>query len=139
MLLKRTNRPGDYETISNLVRTRMSEDSGSRTLRWALGNTFEITDLVEYAVKAAGILTRWPSRSAVQHLLPLHSGRARIPDNKVRAAARDLVLEMADFQEKGRRYWKPVIAELKRLQRNDRLIPEGTSVASITEAQPRRH
>jgi hypothetical protein len=104
-----------------------------------LGNTFEITDLVEYAVKAAGILTRWPSRSAVQHLLPLHSGRARIPDNKVRAAARDLVLEMADFQEKGRRYWKPVIAELKRLQRNDRLIPEGTSVASITEAQPRRH
>ncbi len=55
VLLKRTNRPADYEAISNLVRHRLSEDNNPVTLRWALCNTFDIQDLVEYVRRAAGI------------------------------------------------------------------------------------
>jgi len=131
VLLKRTNRPGDYEAISNLVRMRVSEDDKARTLYWALSNTFDIADLREYAIIAADILRRWPSRPAVRCLLPLRSGSTRISDLRIRAAAYELTLEMAHLQEKGRRYWKPVLAELKRLQRSNQLVPEGTPVASL--------
>lgn len=131
VLLKRTNRPADYEAISNLVRLRVSEDNSPRTLYWGLNNTFDITDLVDYVAKGVGILKRWPPRSAVQRLLPMSSRRSRLPDAKIHAAARDLAIEMGELQEAGRRYWKPVIAELKQLQRSRRLIPEGTPVTNM--------
>jgi len=131
VLLKRTNRPADYETISNLVRQRLSEDGNASILRWALSNTFDISDLIEYAIQGAGMLTRWPSRPAVRCLLPLRSGQIRIGEKKVRLAADHLVSEMSELQERGRRYWKPILADLKSLQRGNQLIPEGTPVASL--------
>jgi hypothetical protein len=128
---KRTNRPSDYETISNLVRQRLSEEPGSRVLRWALSNTFDVADLVDYALQAAGKLEKWPSRPAVQTLVPLREGRHTFKKKKIRSAADHLLKEMAELQEKGRRYWKPIIADLKSLERRNRLIPEGTPVSSL--------
>jgi hypothetical protein len=131
VLLKRTNRPGDYETISNLVRQRLSEEPGSRVLGWALSNTFDVADLVDYVLQAAGKLEKWPSRPAIRALLPLREGQTHIQEKKIRSAADHLLKEMAELQEKGRRYWKPIIADLKRLQRRNRLIPEGTPVSAL--------
>jgi hypothetical protein len=131
VLLKRTNRPGDYETISNLVRQRLSEEPTSRVLRWALSNTFDIADLVDFSLQAAEKIEKWPSRAAVQALLPLHKGKTHIPEKKIRRASDYLLKEMAELQEKGRRYWKPIIADLKNLQRSNRLVPEGTPVYSL--------
>ncbi|HLE69119.1 MAG TPA: nucleotidyltransferase [Vicinamibacteria bacterium] len=134
VLLKRTNRPGDYEAISNLVRLRVVEDKEEASvLRWALLNTFDVADLVDFALQAAGKLNRWPSRPALRALLPIPAATSRLPDRRIRRAAQLLAIEMGDVQERGRRYWRPIVSELKRLQVRRKLIPEGTSVASFLE------
>jgi hypothetical protein len=131
VLLKRTNRPGDYEAISNLVRLRVREDEeDAAVLRWALSNTFDVSDLVDFTLRAAGRLRRWPSRPALQALLPL-TDPARLSERRIRRAARLLAVEMGGVQEQGRRYWRPIVSDLKRLQRTGRLVPEGTPIASI--------
>jgi hypothetical protein len=40
---------------------------------------------------------------------------------------------MGETQERGRRYWRPIVSELKELQGRRSLIPEGTPVASFLE------
>jgi hypothetical protein len=133
VLLKRTNRPADYEAVSNLVRFRVMEERDDPVvLRWALLNTFDVGDLADFAVLAAGRLTRWPSRPALRALLPVPSS-SRIPDRRLRLGAKLLAVEMGEVQERGRRYWRPILAELKRLQARRRLIPEGTPVAALLE------
>ena len=134
VLLKRTNRPGDYEAVSNLVRFRVSEErEDAAVLRWALLSTFDLSDLVEFTLRAADKLRRWPSRPALHALLPLTATSSRIPDRRLRRAAQLLAVEMGEVQERGRRYWRPIVAELRSLQASRRLIPEGTPVASLLE------
>ncbi len=134
VLLKRTNRPGDYEAVSNLVRFRVLEDGeDADVLRWALLNTFDLTDLVDFAFRAAVKLKRLPSRPALRALLSVTAGSSRIPARRVRRAAQLLAVEMGEAQERGRRYWRPIVGELKRLQANRRLIPEGTLAAALLE------
>ena len=133
VLLKRTNRPGDYEAISNLVRLRVLEDKEDlAVLRWALLNTFDIADLVDFAFRAADKLRRWPPRPALRALLPV-AAAARLPDRRIRRAAQLLAVEMGEAQERGRRYWRPIVSELKKLQGSRSLIPEATAVASLLE------
>jgi hypothetical protein len=132
VLLKRTNRPGDYDAVSNLVRVRVLEDKDdTAVLRWALLNTFDVVDLAEFALLATGKLVSWPSRPALRALLPAPARSSRFPERRVQRAARLLAIEMGEIQERGRRYWRPIVAELKKLQVDRRLIPEGTPVASL--------
>ena len=131
VLLKRTNRPGDYEAVSNLVRFRVMEAGDDvAVLRWALENTFDVTDLVNLALRAAEKLRSWPSRAALHALLPV-TYTSKLSERRVRRAARLLAVEMGEVQEQGRRYWRPILAELKGLQAKGRLIPEGTPVAAL--------
>jgi hypothetical protein len=132
VLLKRTNRPSDYEAITNLVRLRRAEapdDPG--VLRWCLENTFDVDDLIDTAALAANRLKRWPGRAALRALLPLSKGSGRVPSDRRLRASRLLALEAADLQEKGRRYWVPFLRELKMLRSKGRLVPPGTPVASL--------
>ncbi len=46
-------------------------------------------------------ITRWPSRKAVEALVPIRSGRTPIPERKISAAADHLVREMSELQERG--------------------------------------
>ncbi|MGH9321415.1 MAG: hypothetical protein ACRD21_14065 [Vicinamibacteria bacterium] len=134
VLLKRTNRPGDYEAISNLVRGRLADDKESVSiLKWALRNTFDIADLVEFALRGGGKLKRWPARPAVQALLPVAAAASRLPERRIQRAAKLLAIEMGDVQDKGRRYWRPIISDLGRLQKKRELIPEGTRVATLLD------
>ncbi|MBI3857998.1 MAG: hypothetical protein HY293_20150 [Planctomycetes bacterium] len=133
VLLKRTNRIADYETISNLVRLRVEEEPGDPALlRWALGNTFDVEDLAAFARQAPGQLTRGLRRKAVASLLPLPRGDKAIPSARLERAARHLALESAEVQARGRRYWLPLLRELKKLRSVGRLITPGTPVASLT-------
>ena len=135
VLLKRTNRPGDYEAISNLVRLRVEEEKQEApVLRWALMNTFDVADLVDFSFAARGKLKRWPSRPALDALLPITVSSMPPPERRIGRAARLLAVEMGDTQEKGRRYWRPIVSELRGLQKARKLIPEGTSVASLIES-----
>lgn len=128
VLLKQTNRPSDYETISNLVRMRVEEDNRASVLRWALLNTFDVEDLASFAVAAVQKLKRLPLRPALRALLPITSPP---PDARVARSARLLALEAADVQERGRRYWLPYIEEIKALRAQGKLVPQGTLVSSL--------
>jgi hypothetical protein len=132
VLLKRTNRPSDYETISNLVKRRVEEaPEDLDVLRWALRNTYSADDLASFALSAAGRMTTWPRRPPLQALLPISEKRQTVPYSRRRETARLLALEAFDHQERGRRYWIPLIRELKDLRRRGKLIPPGTPVSSL--------
>lgn len=130
VLLKRTNRPSDYEAISNLVRMRWVEspdDPG--VVRWGLRNTFDVDDLATL-VRSSGVAARMArTRPAVRALLPY--GTRRLPAKVRREAARLLALEATDVQERGRRYWLPILRELKDLRAKGELLRLGTPVRSL--------
>jgi hypothetical protein len=126
VLLKRTNRIADYEAISNLVRMRVEESAGDpKVLEWALRNSFEAADLSVWASAALAAGRRLPPRSALR---PLRRGALRGSDEAVR---RPLALEMVEVQSRGRRYWEPVLRDLRRLRETGGLIPEGTPVKTL--------
>jgi hypothetical protein len=132
VLLKRTNRPSDYEAITNLVRLRREETPDDpRVLRWCLENTFDVDDLTDTAGRAAGLLKRWPARAAVRALLPIPKGAKRVSSDRRLRASRLLALEAADLQERGRRYWIPFLRELKALRAKGGLVPPGTPVRAL--------
>jgi hypothetical protein len=120
VLLKRTNRPGDYEAISNLVRLRVEEEpERRRVIRWALENTFDADDLIDFAGRARRLGVPRPRRPAL----------AALP--RRREAARLLALEAHRVQERGRRYWLPLLRELKRLRATGELLTPGTPLADL--------
>ncbi len=132
VLLKRTNRPSDYETISNLVKLRVAEAPGDLgILRWGLLNTFSAEDLASFALSAVGRISAWPRRPSLQALTPLAPGMKSVPAARRREAARLLALEAVECQERGRRYWVPILRELRDLHREGKLIPPGTPVSSL--------
>ncbi len=106
--LKKTRRFIDYEVISNLVSIRLSEeDSPSRKLlRWAARTTFRAEDRVMF-LRSLGA--------------PTSLARCRT------AIAR----EVKRLQARDARYWRPRIAELRRLRRAGMLWPEGEPVLSF--------
>jgi len=127
VLLKRTNRPGDYEAISNLVRLRWEEDPQDRKiLAWALENSFDLEDLRAFWSES-GVRRSMRFRRPVLRGLREGSRRTRLLEL--------LALEMARHQERGRRYWIPLLRELKRLRFRGELIPPGTPVSTLIPTQ----
>ncbi len=132
VLLKRTNRPSDYEAITNLVRVRHEEArDDARVLRWTLENTFDVDDLAGIGRSAGDRMRAWPRRPALRALLPFPRGTKPVPASRRRRAARLLALEAAEHQERGRRYWLPLLKELRRLRAGGKLLPPGTPVSSL--------
>lgn len=106
--LKKTRRFIDYEVISNLVSIRLAqEDSHSRKLlRWAARSTFR-------AEERAALLRSLGTRTTLAQC------RARI------------AREVETLQARDARYWRPRIAELRRLRRAGKLWPEGAPVSTF--------
>jgi len=132
VLLKRTRRLGDYEVISNLARLRVerSERPGRRLLRWALEATFRIEDALDWS-------TRFPAardllaESARPSLSALRRGLRRDGDAGPTArdrARRAMAQEVAEHQAADVAYWRPIVAELRELRREGRLLPQGSVV-----------
>ena len=106
--MKKTRRLSDYEVISNLVSVRVAQEaapSGS-LLRWAARNTFRAEDRLEY-LKMLG------------HAVALTDCRGQI----ARQLAHQQALDVA--------YWRSRIAELRRLRKAGRLLPEGMFVSRL--------
>jgi hypothetical protein len=106
--LKKTRRLSDYEVISNLVQTRLSESAIARPalLRWAARNSFRAED-----------------RTAVL---------ARLGETvDMEACRRAIAGEVATLQARDVAYWAARIAELRTLRRSHRLWPEGETVATL--------
>jgi hypothetical protein len=107
-LIKRTRRLADYDTVSALAQIELGGDPSRRTWRWALANTFD----------AGARRQLWTSAPA------LWRQGLRRPTMTSAGVAREL--ERA--RQADRDYWRDIVAELKSLEREGSLIPEGTLV-----------
>lgn len=129
--LKKTNRPADYDVITRLSMIRLGQVEAPRPalLRWALGHVFRVEDLLE-------VLLRFGNQVG-----PIPPGMSWIRDWKARlirgdrptptqidAVARKLGAKAQRLQALGRRYWLPLIDELRRLRSEGRLLPEAARV-----------
>jgi hypothetical protein len=121
--LKKTNRPGDYDVITRLARIRLSREAspGPKLLRWTLDHLFRVEDLMEVVRQRGGPPKSLPEGMGWLRRLPLNA-------SDVDAAARRLGDKAQRLQSEGRRYWIPLLDELRRLRSEGRLLPEGTRV-----------
>lgn len=133
--LKKTNRPGDYEVISRLVRIRLGEAAAPTPARlaWAIRNTFRIEDLVAIL---ATFGDRMPSRipgveRPISVLQDLHRAGRTPGERAVSAAGRALDSRMSRLLEEGRRYWLPRLRELRSLRAAGSLLPQGLAVHEL--------
>ncbi len=132
VLLKRTNRPSDYEAITNLVRVRYEEAKGNLTVTgWCLENTFDVDDLLAFAEQASGRMKKWPLRKALRALLPVIPGQHSLSSSRRSKVARLLAIEAAEVQEQEREYWLPLLRDLKRPRSQGEMIPPGTPVRTL--------
>lgn len=106
--LKLTRRLADYDVISNLVRARLTEvespDSG--LLHWAATYSFRAEDRVEFT-------------------------RLLGADVSEESCRKTILDEIADFQAADAVYWARIVDDLRRLRRQNRLLPEGTAVSDL--------
>ncbi len=122
--LKKTNRPADYDVITRLARIRLSREASPRPelLRWTLDHLFRVEDLIEVVQRFAGRLKSLPAwlrtltRGGPPSASDVDSAARRLGDNAQR------------LQSEGRRYWLPLLEELRRLRSEGRLLPEGARV-----------
>jgi hypothetical protein len=127
VLLKKTRRLADYAVISTLVRITCRRLRSRRQWEWGLHQTFEAEDLLalwqrgraEWRRKAAG------KRPAIKLLQARASKADLLP-----RLSRVLMMEMETAREADRRYWKPILDELRQLQRRRKLLAEGSLVQS---------
>lgn len=124
--LKKTNRPGDYEVISRLVRLRLSESAaGPGLLTWAARNTFRIEDLLTLR-SAYGNAWRSAAAGRPPAIRSLLTSIREPSERAIRAANRTLHGTMSELLERGRRYWLPRIRELRQLRSEGGLLEEGS-------------
>lgn len=119
--LKRTDRPGDYETVSRLVRIRLAEGRRPRAA-WAMKNVFRLDDLV------AVLRQLRPARvpPAFQRLAKELTAGREGSDSARAVAQAELDRRLLACMAAGRAYWRPRIEELKRMRRDGILLPEGS-------------
>lgn len=126
--LKKTNRPGDYEVISRLVRIRLAqlECPGAQELVWALRNSFRAEDLLA-VVK--NVPVRPGSGCGLQerviHSLALAVIAGASPMSELETS---LDLRLVSHLTAGRAYWTPRLQELRTLRAEGRLMAEGLPV-----------
>jgi hypothetical protein len=105
--LKKTQRFADYDVISNLASAVLRDPSAPRReITWAARNSFRAED-------RAALLARL--------------GRPRT-EADCRAA---ILAEVGRLQSRDARYWRRIVADLRRLRRAGRLLEEGTPVADL--------
>jgi hypothetical protein len=126
--LKKTRRLADYEVISALVRNASRMRQTREAWFWALSQTFEAEDMIAIwnRGKPAWRSGALPDRAAVRML-----AKERSTQRSRRRLALALAKEIESWRERDRQYWQPIMAELKSLQREGRLLKEGSSVADV--------
>jgi hypothetical protein len=130
--IKKTNRAGDYDVITRLALIGLGEAPrvSQGRLRWALANVFRPEDVWAIVRRhgdrlGPGLLRSSPA-AALLH--PLWKRGAEPGPGDLTRAARSLVRRSAGLQARGRAYWLPRLAELRRLRAAGMIQPEGAPV-----------
>lgn len=136
--IKKTRRLSDYDVITNLVRRRLAEEAEPprRLVRWAIRNAFRAEDLLNIVTLERG--GRPPRRPAAR--LAWRATRSSTPpDSRVLSkVTKTINIEIAALQEADRRYWSPVLRDLRELRGSGGLIPEGTPTRDLIGRRSRR-
>ena len=131
--LKKTQRLEDYPIISKLALAWFEQPECERTpadLRWAIENIFALPELRMFLEEHPAVLEDLPPNSAPgfkEFAEQIAVGK----DESEASAARvntDMQRRMADLQQADHRYWRDIVAELKRLRAAGQLMPEGDKV-----------
>ena len=131
--IKKTQRPVDYPIIGRLVLAYLDDPTVSKSeldYRWALDNTFNLTEF------RALVREHHDVYQALAPSLPDPVRRAL--DELGRSSALSVALEdeldtwletrSSALRRADRRYWRDIIDELRALRRENKLMPEGTTV-----------
>lgn len=129
--IKRTRRLEDYAVISNLVRIEYenlsSRKIGRKDWEWILTNSFEVEDILFYfrthslARNVGNIIPR-KCLSICLKAIDNHRDEEKCID----AAGKEIALELENLRSKDRKYWEPVISELKSMKGKNQLLIPGT-------------
>jgi hypothetical protein len=131
--IKKTQRPADYPIIGRLALAHIADPTtpaDGTELRWALEHVFglpELRALIAQHPKAFGTLAPSLPQPLSQGVTALAAGQDLTPalEDELDAwlEARTAPLRSAD-----RRYWRPIIDELRELKRNGQLMAERLTV-----------
>ncbi len=127
--IKKTRRLEDYTIISNIVRIEYEKLVNLKNITekdwyWILTNSFEIEDILYY------LKTHQPAYHTASNLhRPCLVPGLKFVDTKKEKyfvdASTKIMLEIEQYRNKDRLYWKSIIAELKKLDRNGKLLSPG--------------
>jgi hypothetical protein len=131
--LKKTQRLEDYPIISKLALAWFDQPECAQTtadLRWAVENIFTLPELRILVEEHPALLEALPPHSAPGFKEFAEQIVAGKDDSEASAASinADMQQRMAELQQADRRYWRDIIAELKRLRAAGELMPEGDKV-----------
>lgn len=142
--IKKTRRPADYQAITTLARLRLEKAIASRAprrelrrvARWALENTFDVDALrllfAQVPADAAS-LARNSRRASIRTLARAWRGEnAEIPAPIEDRVERQMAEETLALQTADRRYWRPIVHELRELRRRGELLREGEAVRATS-------
>ncbi|MEW6306993.1 MAG: hypothetical protein AB1705_26310 [Verrucomicrobiota bacterium] len=131
--LKKTQRLEDYPVISNLVLAWFAEARSPKIpseYSWALQNIFTLTALrAFFEDQSDAVETAEPDclKDFGHYIIAGRDVPERI-ENQVTSMIQE---RMAELQIADRRYWRPIIAELKQMRSGGELIPQGQKVQGI--------
>jgi len=127
--LKKTQRLEDYAVISRLVMVRMNRPvlKPSRQLaRWAVQNIFSSAILTGLIQRQPWVVTVPGHEMAGLRTFGSKIVKGAEPGQILeRIIEREMMVRMAKYQAADRLYWRRIIAELKSLRAQGRLMPEG--------------
>jgi len=123
--IKKTRRLADYAVISALVRLTCQETLSREEWSWGLHQTFEAGDMIDLWRRG---LPQWR-----ETLISKRSSLKILMTKKISAAVErelsaELMVEIEALRERDRKYWRPIIAELKQMQQRGKLLEAGTPV-----------
>ena len=133
--IKKTRRLLDYPIISNLVKieyeTLKSSKIAAKDWKWILENSFEAEDILFFlnnhdSAKKTGTTLKRKSVSLCLKALK------KIKEKKkyFKAASEEIALEIESLRQCDRKYWEPIIKELKGLNKNNQFLPLGQKVSN---------
>jgi hypothetical protein len=129
--LKKTQRLEDYPVISKLTLAWFDQPECAQTpddLRWALPNIFTLSELRTFFIEhpeAAALPAENPEIKEFARMLLAQDEVAESLEHRV---TEQLQHRIADLQQADRRYWRDIIADLKRLRATGKLVAEGSAV-----------
>jgi hypothetical protein len=129
--LKKTQRIEDYPVIGRLALVAATEGlADPEQLRWVVHNIFTLPELRRLFEEVPEILYLWPEDQEVEmrQLGVQIVGGAEVTEAAEKAVQDLLQRRLGACQEADRRYWRPIVAELRAFRRNNQLMREGEAV-----------